>query len=205
MRQGLHWLYARFAIVVLTFFTLAASVAASDDPLPQPEGPARVRIAIHCSRNLLQVWLGPTLMREYPVETGKGGVHKRRSGDHRTPIGEYEIAWMASRHSPKGHRIVDGRSWCRDNKFIDAPKGPPLEKLWSASYGGDEACVMSLNYPNEKDRARGFTGDCIHIHSCKHLVDAALTKSFGCIHMFPQDARELYDVVSVGTPVKIFP
>ncbi|MGC8908276.1 MAG: L,D-transpeptidase family protein [Desulfomonilaceae bacterium] len=205
MRQGLYSLCARLALAVLPLLALAASPAASDDLAPQSAGAERLRIAIHCSRGLLQVWLGPTLIREYPVETGKGGIHKRRSGDHRTPIGEYEIAWMASRHSPKGHRIVDGRSWCRDNKFSDAATGPPLEKLWSASYGADEASIMSLNYPNQKDRARGFTGDCIHIHSDKHLVDAALTKSFGCIHMFPQDARELYDMVNVGTSVKIFP
>ncbi len=203
MRQGLQ--HVRAVLAAIPILVLAASHAPSDDSFPRSEGPARVRIAIHCARGLLQVWLGPHLIREYPIETGKGGIHKRRSGDHRTPIGEYEIAWMASRHSPKGYRIVDGRSWCRDNKFIDAATGPPLEKLWSASYGADEASIMSLNYPNEKDRGRGFTGDCIHIHSDKHLVDGALTKSFGCIHMFPQDAKELYDLVSVGTPVKIFP
>ncbi len=93
----------------------------------------------------------------------------------------------------------------KDNKFVDASIGPALEKLWSESYGGDEACIMSLNYPNEEDKARGFTGECIHIHSDKHLVDGALTKSYGCIHMFPADARELYDIVTVGTPVKILP
>lgn len=189
-------------IFVLLLQTAYAASHGAAFPLEEPE---QLRIVIHCSLNVLQIWLGPQVLREYPVETGKGGTHKRRSGDHRTPIGEYEIAWMASRHSQKGHRIVDGRSWCRDNKFVDAITGPPLEKLWTPSYGADEACIMSLNYPNEKDRVRGFTGDCIHIHSDKHLNDGALTKSFGCIHMFPKDAKELYDLVTVGTPVKIFP
>jgi len=51
----------------------------------------------------------------------------------------------------------------------------------------------------------GYTGTCIHIHADKHLVDGALTKSYGCIHMFPKDAIELYEMVDVGTPVKILP
>lgn len=191
--------------VGMCLLLLFNSYAPASDSLHLPQAPERLRIVIHCSRNVLQLWVGPHLAKEYPIETGKGGTHKRRGGDHRTPIGEYEITWMASRHSPRGHPIVDGRSWCKDNKFVDAASGPALEKLWSDSYGGDEACIMSINYPNEKDRARGFTGDCIHIHSDKHLVDGALTKSYGCIHMFPRDAGELYDLVTVGTPVKIFP
>lgn len=199
--------YSRYVLpfLCISLLLMLTVCAAASDLFFVSNAPDQLRIVIHCSRNLLQVWVGAQLFKEYPIETGKGGIHKKRSGDHRTPVGDYEISWMASRHSAKGYRIVDGRSWCRDNKFIDAANGPPLEKLWSESYGGDQACIMSLNYPNEKDRARGFTGDCIHIHSDKHLVDGALTKSYGCIHMFPCDAKELYDLVSVGTPVKIFP
>jgi hypothetical protein len=112
---------------------------------------------------------------------------------------------MASRLSAKGHKIIDLRSWCKDNSFSKSITGPRLEKLWSDSYGGDEAAIMSINYPNLKDKARGFTGDCIHIHSDKHLINGALRKSYGCLHMFPKDAKELYDIVDVGTPVKILP
>lgn len=164
------------------------------------------RIVIHCSRTVLQLWRQTDFIKEYPIETGKGGLFKRRSGDHRTPIGDYEIIWMASRRANKGHRIVDLRSWCKNNKFSSRATGPALEKLWSDSYGGDEASIMSINYPNIKEEARGFTGDCIHIHSDKHLTeDGALKKSFGCIHMFPKDAEELYSMVEEGTRVKILP
>jgi hypothetical protein len=112
---------------------------------------------------------------------------------------------MAARSSQKGHRIVENRSWCSGNAFVDASSGPPLEKLWSDPYGGDEAAVISINYPNAKDRARGFTGDCIHIHSDKRHDHGILKKSYGCIHMFTPDAKELYEMVEVGTPVKILP
>jgi murein L,D-transpeptidase YafK len=155
--------------------------------------------------NVLQLWRENQLVREYPIETGKGGVGKQRSGDHRTPIGDYEVSWMACRDGSKGHKIIDQRSWCRGNCFIDASTGPPLEKLWTDSYGGDEAAVISINYPNSKDRQLGFTGDCIHIHACKRTRDGMMGKSYGCIHMYPKDAMELYDIVEVGTPVKMLP
>jgi murein L,D-transpeptidase YafK len=189
-------------------FLLAAfaspSSAAEPPQLPTPKQ-AEYRIAIHSALNVLQLWRENQLVTEYPIETGKGGVGKQKSGDHRTPVGDYEVSWMACRDGSKGHRIVDQRSWCRGNCFIDASTGPPLEKLWTDSYGGDEAAVISINYPNTKDRQRGFTGDCIHIHANKRTREGMMGKSYGCIHMYPKDAMELYNIVEVGTPVKMLP
>jgi hypothetical protein len=175
--------------------------------LPQLPAPtvSEYTIAIHCSLKVLQLWRHEVLIKEYPVEVGKGGLGKRVSGDHKTPLGDYKISWMASRNSRKGHQIFDKRSWCKDNAFIDASKGPALEKLWADTYGGDEATVMSLDYPNEKDREKGFTGDCVHIHADKRHEFGVQKKSYGCIHMFPADAIELYEIIDVGTPVKILP
>lgn len=194
----------RVFLFSLLFFSFS-SIAAADPPqIPAPKR-SPYRIAIHCSQKVLQLWHHTEMIREYPIEIGMGGVGKRRSGDHRTPVGDYEISWMASRNSLKGHRIVDKRSWCKGNRFVYAAKGPPLEKLWTEAYGGEQATVMSINYPNLKDTRMGYTGDCIHIHACKSLNEWALTKSYGCIHMFPKDAAELYEFVDVGIPVKIIP
>lgn len=203
MHITLHCVVAVFMHLIL--FLPGQILQAADGNETVTESQRELRVVIQCGRKILQLWYGPVLLREFPVEVGKGGLGKRRSGDHRTPIGNYNISWMASRHSDKGLKIVDGMSWCKDNRFFHGATGPPLEKLWGESYGGDEACVMSINYPNEKDRARGFTGDCIHIHSDKHLIEGVLLKSYGCIHMFPKDARELYERIDVGTQVKILP
>ncbi|MEW6137905.1 MAG: L,D-transpeptidase [Thermodesulfobacteriota bacterium] len=189
---------------LVLFLVPCASAVAELPQIPYPKH-AEYRIAIHCSKKVLQLWRHTELIREYPADCGKGGLGKKRGGDHKTPIGDYEISWMASRAHSKGYRIRDGRSWCKDNRFVDASSGPALEKLWSESYGGLEAAVLSINYPNEKDRIRGFTGDCIHIHADKHHSDGMLKKSYGCIHLFPSDANELYEFVDVGTPVKLFP
>ncbi len=191
---------------VLLFALLVIALPSRAEP-PQVPSPkkAEYRIAIHCSLNVLQLWRDNQLVREYPIETGKGGVGKQRSGDHRTPVGDYEVSWMACRDGAKGHKIIDLRSWCKGNCFIDAPTGPALEKLWTDSYGGDEAAVISINYPNIKDRHRGYTGECIHIHANKRVIEGMMGKSYGCIHMYPKDAMELYNVVDVGTPVKMLP
>ncbi|MBI5568564.1 MAG: L,D-transpeptidase [Desulfomonile tiedjei] len=163
------------------------------------------RIAIHCSSRVLQLWRHAELIREYPIEAGLGGIGKRRSGDHKTPVGCYEVSWMASRICGKGHKIIEPRSWCKDNRFVNAATGPALEKLWSDPYGGEQATVISINYPNEAEMLKGYTGDCIHIHADRRLFNGALKKSFGCIHMFIPNAIELYNMVEVGTPVKILP
>jgi hypothetical protein len=184
----------------------AATSSAYGEPLqvPRPKQ-ADYRIAIHCSLNLLQLWGHGELVREYPIETGKGGLGKKTSGDHKTPIGDYEISWIASKISKKGQRVIEHMSWCKGNKFVHAPTGPSLEKLWAEPYGGNEATIMSINYPNEKEMELGYSGDCIHIHADKRLVGGQLKKSYGCIHMFPEDAKELYEMVQVGVPVKILP
>lgn len=194
----------RVFLFSILFFSFISLSAADPPQIPAPRH-SPYRIAIHCSQKILQLWHHDELIREYPIEIGKGGVGKKRSGDHRTPVGDYEISWLASRNSLKGHRIVDKKSWCKGNRFVYAAKGPPLEKLWTESYGGEQATVMSINYPNLKDRRMGYTGDCIHIHACKSLNKGALTKSHGCIHLFPKDAAELYEFVDVGIPVKIIP
>ncbi len=112
---------------------------------------------------------------------------------------------MASRDSEKGHKIIDNKSWCIGNKFVYSTTGPSLEKLWTNAYGGPYATIISLDYPNAKDRNRGFTGECIHIHADLRTKEGILDKSYGCIHMFPADAIELYELVDPGTPVKILP
>jgi L,D-peptidoglycan transpeptidase YkuD (ErfK/YbiS/YcfS/YnhG family) len=208
--QSRGTVFARQFFVIATAWLLltcspTAGGAQADESVVSTPKQSQYRIAIHCARKVLQLWRHAELIKEYPIEVGKTGIHKQHSGDHRTPIGDYEISWMASRNSEKGRRVVDNKSWCIGNQFVYAPSGPRLEKLWADSYGGPQATIISLNYPNAKDRKRGYTGECIHIHASLKIKDGALKKSYGCIHMFAADAAELYEIVDVGAPVKILP
>ena len=131
----LHSSSSRWHGFLLSCPPLVVPIQADQSMIPVPKQ-SEYRIAIHCARKVLQLWRHAELIKEYPIEIGKTGTHKRQSGDHRTPIGDYEISWMASRHSEKGHRVIDNKSWCIGNQFVYAPSGPRLEKLWADSYGG---------------------------------------------------------------------
>jgi hypothetical protein len=155
----------------------------------------------------LYLYEGEAPVASFACETGLGGMGKTGEGDMKTPVGRYTIIWMASRRGDNGrpgtHPIVDGQTWCEDSRLYYGPDGPSDERLWTDAYGGENAVVLGLDYPNGEDVRAGRTGDCIEIHASARLKDGRLTPSAGCIKLFPADALALYNRVSVGTPVII--
>ena len=147
-----------------------------------------------------------TLIKSYPVGLGKNGMGKTKQGDKKTPTGTYEIIWKASRfwQTDGGYPIIDGQAFAgTDSIFTTDPAlGDPDEKLWTDSYGGQEAVVMCINYPNASDKLKDYTGDCIEIHATQ-LGGIGEFVSAGCVRMNPADARELYNYVLAGATVII--
>ncbi|MBN1882401.1 MAG: L,D-transpeptidase [Deltaproteobacteria bacterium] len=167
----------------------------------------RVVFVIDAEKAFL-VYEGAELIASFPCETGYGGMGKTREGDGKTPVGEYHIAWMASvevnrGHTDKGSPVIEGMTWCDETGLVYGPEGRNEERLWTDAYGGEDATIMGLDYPNEEDVARGYTGDCIEIHGTTRLVDGKPTRSAGCIKLTAKDAILLYHMVDVGTPVII--
>jgi murein L,D-transpeptidase YafK len=149
---------------------------------------------------------GGKLIKQYPVGIGLNGMGKTKSGDRKTPVGEYRITWKASRfaRTDGGYPIREGAAFCGpDNIFTTNPDvGYSSESLWKPGYGGDRAVVMCLDYPNALDKAKGYTGGCIEIHATL-LGGIGQKSSEGCVRMRPDDARELYRKVKEGTRVII--
>jgi D-alanyl-D-alanine dipeptidase len=80
------------------------------------------------------------------------------------------------------------------------------EKLWTDAYGGKNAYVMALDYPNREDRKQGKTGSCIEIHASLKLEEVGYdnyTGTLGCISLYPAYAERVYSFVNPGTPVRI--
>lgn len=146
------------------------------------------------------------LIKEYPIGIGKGGMGKTKEGDKKTPVGKYQIIWMASRFAKAdgGYPIIDGAAFCGpDNCFTTDPNvGYSSEQLWTEGYGGNEAVVLCLDYPNASDKQKGYSGGCIEIHAT-HLGGIGKKSSYGCIRMKPSDARDLYNRVGIDTEVVI--
>src|SRR5262249_11132701 len=92
------------------------------------------RILVLKSRRLLRLMAGSTTLASFPIALGKNPIgRKRRSGDNRTPEGEY---------------IIDGRSW--PNRFHRALhlSYPNDEDAWLAeAHGwdpGGNICIHGL-------------------------------------------------------------
>jgi len=80
------------------------------------------------------------------------------------------------------------------------------EKLWTDAYGGEQAYVMALDYPNKDDRAQGKTGSCIEIHASVNLEKVGYKDykgTLGCVSLYPAYAKRIYHYVTPGTPVRI--
>ena len=175
---------------------------------------------------------------------GENGLGKTKEGDHKTPLGDYRIKWMVSRHGPPKENpggvpsfVVDGQTYAVldtelyfgdlrkirvkvlpdgtrkvSGDMSDRPISPEEikiaqnERLWTDAYGGKDAYVMALNYPNKEDRAAGSTGSCIEIHASSNLEKTGFknyTGTLGCIAMYPLEVKRVYEFVNPGTHVRI--
>ena len=194
---------------VLVCFAAGISFGGGDASASgDPSAPGNLTLFVIDAEKVLLVYENTELIASYPCETGYGGMGKTREGDGKTPVGVYHIAWMASvevnrGNTDKGNPVIEGMTWCDETGLVYGPEGREEERLWTDAYGGDNATIMGLDYPNALDLARGYTGDCIEIHGSNRLVDGKLTRSAGCVKLLPGDAVDLYHLVDVGTPVVI--
>jgi murein L,D-transpeptidase YafK len=190
-----------FSIVIL-LFSLLASCASQPPPRPLesvPVAPPRQRVdtesvlpwaseepavvVVNKACKTLNVYQYGRLTHTYPAVFGRKPGRKLHQGDRRTPLGLYTI--------------------------IDKDPHP----RWSR--------FMLIDYPNEEDRRRYREaletgkipkrvgnlgpGGAIGIHGSdrESFNRAGIDWTLGCVSMLSKDIKELYTLVSVGTPVYI--
>lgn len=129
--------------------------------------------------HLLELLKGGKVIRTYKVALGRGGLEpKQREGDARTP---------------EGHYIIDSRN--EHSAFYRA---------------------LHISYPNDEDRKRAerihvSPGGAIMIHGIKNGFGwlGAQHRTFdwtaGCIAVTDEEIDEIWNLVSIGTPVEIRP
>jgi murein L,D-transpeptidase YafK len=150
------------------------------------------RIVVYKQQRKLEFYSDRKLLRTYRVALGFNPVpDKQREGDGATPEGDFYI-------------------FVKNNK--------------SAYY-----LSLGISYPNSEDAERGFRDGLINRKQRDDIVDAIKRKAappqytplggliyihgngagkdwtWGCVALENADIKELYDAVSVGTPVKILP
>ena len=195
-----------FLIIFMNMCNLSKKAYAAEIyPIKNAQKRKNRKIVVHGYSYTLKLYESDgSLIKKYPIGIGINGMGKTKEGDKKTPLGVYKIVWMASRYAKTdgGYIIRNGMAFCGPNNCFttDPNVGYSSEKLWTEGYGGNEAVVMCVNYPNKSDKMDGFSGGCIEIHAT-HLGGIGKKSSYGCIRMKPKDARDLYNHIGVGTQV----
>jgi len=85
-----------------------------------------------------------------------------------------------------------------DYKILSKTKNPQ----WTDPRTGK---VYAPNHPENELGTRwlGFQGGALGIHGTIHPETIGTYASFGCVGLLPEDVEELFDLVRIGTPVKI--
>jgi lipoprotein-anchoring transpeptidase ErfK/SrfK len=135
-------------------------------------------------RKVLRVLEGNREVRRYPVAVGMPGWE--------TPVGQFTV--LEKRANPTWEHPASGHL---------LPPGPanPLGSRWISFY---RDC-----------RGRsGFNGQ-VHLvvkgcveagfHGTPNRASVGRAVSHGCVRLFDEHAKELFDLVSLGTPVTVLP
>lgn len=157
--------------------------------LPKMESP---RILIKKEARTLEVFDGDKLVKQYKIALGSQPVgDKEIEGDGKTPEGDFYIFTK----NPKSKFYLSlGVSY---PNIEDAERGLK-NKLITKEQG--EQIIKAINekkMPLQKTKLGGE----IYIHGSGNATDW----TEGCIAMKNRDMKELFDAISVKTPVKIEP
>ena len=140
---------------------------------------------------------GDMLIRQYPVSTAANGLGER-SGSYCTPRGRHRIAEKIGAGAPLGAafkaRQPTGEIWTRELDAENPGRDWILTRiLWLEGL--------------EPGRNKGGTVDSharyIYIHGTNEEHRLGTPASHGCIRMKNADVAELFELVKVGTEVRI--
>lgn len=185
---------ARMKRILLSAVLLLASTAAW--PASERPSPDR-RILISVEAQTLVLYEIGRPIRVYPVSTSDRGTGSR-AGSERTPLGRHAIAQKIGAGLPLGavleNRVPTGRV-----VLPTQDKKPSGEDLVTSRILWLEGLERGRNRGGDVDTRRRF----IYIHGTPEEGRIGRPASHGCIRMKNQDVIELFDLVEVGTPVRI--
>lgn len=161
----------------------ASSPGAADAPAA-PDRPADTELVLDRRQRLLRVMAQGRELRRFPVAVGMPGWE--------TPVGRFQVIEMAA-----------NPVWKHPAKGTVYPPGPtnPLGSRW---IGFHRDC---------RDRS-GFNGQEIlkvkgcataGFHGTNDRSSVGRAASHGCVRLFDEDVRELFQLVRLGTPVTVLP
>lgn len=150
------------------------------------------RIVVLKSKRQLKLYSAGSLVRTYKVGLGLNPVDdKKRQGDRATPEGEF---YIFTKNGKSAYYLSLGISY---PNVEDAERGLRDGLISRAQY---DVIVKAIKRKASPPQNTALGGD-IYIHG----NGASSDWTWGCVALENEDIRELYDAVSVGTPVTIKP
>jgi lipoprotein-anchoring transpeptidase ErfK/SrfK len=179
--------------------TAAAAIHHPTEPLPHtpairpqprtetPRGaavPSSRELVLDRSARLLTVLEAGRELRRFPVAVGRPGWE--------TPVGRFEVI-----------ELVANPTWEHPATGVHVPPGPdnPLGSRW-------------IGFHHDCEGRRGFNGvevlkveGCVSsgFHGTPQRESVGRAVSHGCVRLLDEHVRELFDLVSLGTPVTVLP
>jgi len=158
-------------------------------------------LVIWKSQYSLTLFKGDAPVKTYWAVFGKGygDGDKERSGDKRTPEGDFYICSM--NHSKRFYKFL-GLSY---PGLKHAGRGLQRGLISPREYGEIEKAEQERRQPNWETQLGGAIG--IHGRMLEDPSVWAMRQNWtdGCIALSNTDIDELFSVVSLGTPVTILP
>ncbi len=148
------------------------------------EPPPDRRLVLDRRQRVLQVFEQGKELRRFPVAVGMPGWE--------TPVGRFEVIEKTA--NPVWEHPANGRRY---------PSGPdnPLGSRWIGFY---RDCKGRSGFNGQEHlEVKGCVTAGFHGTPNRSSVGQAV--SHGCVRLFDENARELFDLVRLGTPVDVLP
>lgn len=159
------------------------------DQLLQLKSPS---IVVKKSQRKLLLYSGGKLVRSYHIGLGLSPVgDKVRQGDHRTPEGDF---YVFTKNDKSAFYLSLGISY---PNAAHAARGLRDGLITRAQYDSIMSALKAKKAPLQNTRLGGD----IYIHG----NGAGSDWTWGCVALEDRDVRELFEVIPVGTPVRIEP
>jgi lipoprotein-anchoring transpeptidase ErfK/SrfK len=128
------------------------------------------------------------VIKRFPVSTSKFGTGDA-VGSYRTPLGETFVSAKVGDGLPSG-AVIKNRN--------------PTGEILKANAPGRDAIVSRVIWLRGMDGTTANTRDrCIYIHGTAEEQRIGRRASFGCVRMRSKDVIVLYNLVHIGTHVRI--
>ena len=164
-----------------------AAPAPSLAPSPAATGPATPldrALILDRQRRLLSLLENGRLVRRFPVAVGMPGWE--------TPVGRFQVL-----------NKTENPVWEHPEKGTHTPAGPanPLGSRW---IGFHQDCLGRRGWDGE--HMLDVKGCVVAgFHGTPHRWTVGQALSHGCVRLYEEHVRQVFDFVSIGTPVTVLP